>query len=109
MPGLDHGVAMSRVGGDAELLKEIAELFLAESEKTMEELRSAIATGDARAVEHASHGLKGAVANFGAEETVAAAQKLEELGRAGELRDAPAALVTLERALNDLWAELRAL
>ena len=108
-PGMDRNAAMARVGGDAALLREIAGLFLTESEKQIQEIRSAIATGDAHAVEQAAHSLRGAVANFGAAAAVAAAQRLEQLGSAGDLKDAAAALTALERTLTTLCAELRAL
>ena len=109
VPGMDRETAMARVGGDADLLKEIAALFLDESEKTIAEIRTAIAAGDASSIEHAAHGLKGAVANFGAAAVVEAAQRLEHLGRARQLQDALSAVETLEKALDALCAELRAL
>src|SRR5262249_1948141 len=61
---LDRALALSRVGGDAELLKEIAMLFLEEYPRVLDELRNAIARGDARSVERTAHGLKGSVSNF---------------------------------------------
>lgn len=107
--GLDRRIAMVRVGEDAALLQEIAALFLVESQKDLEQIRSAIAAADAHAVERAAHGLKGAAANFGAAAAVEAAQRLEVLGRAGNLEETPDALVTLERTLHELCEELRTL
>jgi HPt (histidine-containing phosphotransfer) domain-containing protein len=65
--------------------------------------------GDSHTVERSAHGLKGAVANFGAEAVVTAALKLEQMGRAKNLDGFPAALEALERALADLNGELHAL
>src|SRR4051812_17025255 len=63
--GLDHELAMSRVGGDVELLKELAELFLEEYPRLLAEIRAGYEHGDAKQVESSAHGLKGSVANFG--------------------------------------------
>lgn len=85
--GLDRRIAMARVGEDAALLQEIAALFLVESQKDLEQIRSAIAAAAA----------------------VEATQRLEVLGRAGNLEETPDALITLERTLHELCEELRTL
>ena len=74
---LDREVALSRVGGDAELLKEIAVLFLENYQAWLGELRDAAVRGDAKVVENTAHGLKGSVSNFGAQAAVEAALQLE--------------------------------
>jgi two-component system, sensor histidine kinase and response regulator len=105
----DRSVALSRVGGDAELLKEIAILFLDDYPKSLSELREAIETGDARRVERTAHGLKGSVSNFGARPAVDAALKLETMGRAQKLVEVEQVLRTLELALAALRPELESL
>lgn len=105
----DRGIALSRVGGDAELLKEIAILFLADYPKSMNELRQAAEAGDARRVERTAHGLKGSVSNFGARPAVEAAMELETMGRAQELAEVEQVLRTLELALAALRPELESL
>ena len=105
-PVLDHEVAMARVGGDVELLKELAQLFLEEYPRLMAELRAAYEHGDATQVEHTAHGLKGSVANFGAKRAVDAAYQIEQLGRAGKLGPVADALQSLDLALLALHAEL---
>jgi len=105
----DKEVALARVGGDADLLKEIAQLFLEDYPKSLADLHEALNAGDARRVERAAHGLKGAVSNFGAAPAVAAALQLETLGRAREMTDVGLVLQTLERALAALRPELEAL
>jgi len=103
---LDRAAALARVGGDLDLLKEIGALFLEEYPRELEDLRTAVATGDARLLERTAHGLKGSVANFGARAAVDSAFQLEQFGKAGKLDQAPAALAALERALKSLHAEL---
>ena len=106
---LDRASALARVGGDLDLLKEIAALFLDEYPRELDEIRMALASGDAHTLERSAHGLKGAVANFGARAAVDAAFQLEQLGKAGKLDQVPVFLAELERALACLHAELSAL
>ena len=105
----DKTLALSRVGGDAELLKEIALLFLDDYPKSLSELREAIHAGDAKAVERSAHGLKGSVSNFGARPAVDAALQLETMGRTHKLLEVEQVLRTLELALAALRPELESL
>jgi two-component system, sensor histidine kinase and response regulator len=105
----DKAVALSRVGGDVELLKEIAILFLDDYPKSLRELREAVEAGDAKRVERTAHGLKGSVSNFGARPAVEAALQLETMGRAQELVEAEQVLHSLEMALAALRPELESL
>jgi PAS domain S-box-containing protein len=98
----DRAVGLARVGGDERLLADVAQIFLKDSPGWVAEMRSALAGADAAALRRAAHTLKGAVGYFGAAEVSAAALRLEDLGRAGDLAPAPAALQTLEQALSRL-------
>jgi HPt (histidine-containing phosphotransfer) domain-containing protein len=106
---LDREVALSRVGGDSELLKEIAVLFLANYQVWLGELREAAIRGDAKGVENTAHGLKGSVSNFGAHAAVEAALQLETLGRNRDLTGVSTSLAALESALEALRPELESL
>ena len=108
-PALDRQLALLRVGGDAELLREIAVIFLDDYPKTLTEIRAAIAGADAKQLETAAHSLKGSVANFGARAAVESASRLEQMGRAREMQQSVDALHALERALSELHVELAAL
>jgi two-component system sensor histidine kinase/response regulator len=103
---LDRDTALARVGGDLDLLKEIAALFLDEYPRALDDMHRALACGDAKTLERSAHGLKGSVANFGARAAVDAAFQLEQFGRAHKLDQAPPALTALERTLACLHAEL---
>jgi two-component system sensor histidine kinase/response regulator len=106
---LDREVALARVGGDPELLREIAALFLENYRDWLGELRQAAARGDAQMVERTAHGLKGSVANFGARNAVEASLNLETLGRNRDLAGATESLVALELALETLRGDLESL
>jgi PAS domain S-box-containing protein len=103
---LDESLALSRVGGDVGLLKEVVELFLDDYPSTFEKIKSAVASRDAKALEHHAHSLKGSVSTFGAERAFEAAFTLEKQGRSGNLTGAPDGLLQLEQALEALRPEL---
>ena len=106
---VDFDVALARAGGDLELLREIAALFLQHCDHWVTEIRESAARGDAQSVADGAHGLKGSVANFGAEAAVEAALRLEQLGRRRDLAVVDKAVHTLEMALAELRPELEAL
>jgi len=97
------------MGGDIELLREIAILFVEDCPRALAELREAVEQGDASKLESAAHALKGSVANFGAQAAVDAAFRLERMGREGDLGQSTQALSALEHALSTVCAELAAI
>jgi PAS domain S-box-containing protein len=103
---LDEALALSRVGGDVELLKEVVELFLDDYPSCIEKIKSAVAGSDAKALEHHAHSLKGSVSTLGANRAFEAAFTLEKQGRSGDLTGASDGLLELEQALEALRPEL---
>jgi CheY-like chemotaxis protein len=106
---LDVTEALARVAGDMALLGELRELFLATCPDQLAALREAIARDDGRAVQRVAHTLKGAVGSFGARVAFAAAQRLETMGREGNLTAAEGAYVALEESIACLKPALAAL
>jgi len=106
---LDEAVALSRVGGDVELLREVVGLFLDDYPQSLEMIREAVARGDQSGLERHAHSLKGSVATFGAEEVFQAALALEKQGRSGDLAGSADNFRRLETALTLLRPELEAL
>ena len=92
--------------GDAELLAEMAEVFLSEVCGLLERIRCCVSDGDAVGLGQAAHQLKGAASNFYAECTVEAALRLEQMGRQNELGSSQEALVTLVAEFERLKPEL---
>jgi CheY-like chemotaxis protein len=103
---IDTASALARAGGNVELLKEMAAVFLREVPVLMTDLHKAVAAADARATECAAHKLKGCVGNFTARPAFEAASKLEVLGRDGSLSEAEPAYVELEREIQRLKSAL---
>jgi CheY-like chemotaxis protein len=106
---LDMAQALNRVGRDVDLLRELVGVFLDSYPAQLAELREALARQDSPGVRRMAHTIRGAAGNFGAGEACAAAERLEAMGRAGELADAPAACAALEEALDRLRPALAAL
>ena len=106
---LNRALALSRVGGDEDLLREIAGLFLDDYPQLVVKIQESLAANDANGLERASHSLKGSVANFGAEPAYQAALELERMGRSNDLTQARAAYRRLEESLHSLQPELLSL
>jgi hypothetical protein len=88
-------------GGDGQLLSEIVNEYVADSSRSLDTLREAIAEGDPQAAEREAHTLKGSSANLGAVRVADICAQLEALGRARALGRAPDLVesVTAELAL----------
>jgi len=106
-PALDREEALSRVGGDVDLLREIAAVFLDDCPNSLSQLRDAVSNGDARLVERQAHTLKGSIATFGTGNVFETARKIELQGRCGDLTEVASDLIHLEAGLETLKADLR--
>lgn len=103
---LDHAVALDRLGGDLELLRECAQLFLAEYPGLLESIKEAVSTRDSQALQRTAHTMKGAVANFGSNDAYEAAYELELMGRRNDLTDVDAAYAALARVMSQIHPAL---
>ncbi len=106
---LDRDALLANLGGDRDLLAEIAGLFLKSYPNLVLEMRGAVTRNDATALASAAHALKGSVALFGVSSATDAAQRLETSARSGNLSAAPSDLATLEAEINRLVPNLDAL
>ncbi|HKG92428.1 MAG TPA: PAS domain S-box protein [Gemmatimonadaceae bacterium] len=102
----DEGALLTFVEGSADLLRELAGLFLEDAPRYVAEIRSAVEQGDAAALQAAAHTLKGAAGSMTARRVADAARDLESAARAADLSAAPAALSALERELAHVRAAL---
>jgi HPt (histidine-containing phosphotransfer) domain-containing protein len=100
--------AMQRLGGDEELLRELAEMFFEDAEALLGVVRAGHADpSQSQEVRRAAHSLKGLSSNFGAQRTMAAAFAVEKLAEASRLSELPPAVDELEREVARLNAGLR--
>ena len=98
----DRSAALSYVDGDIGLLREMAELFLADYPQQMAKIQAAIANGDSQALMRGAHSLKGVVATFAAKATSEAALRLEMMGENGDLLAAREVYAVLEAEISRL-------
>jgi CheY-like chemotaxis protein/HPt (histidine-containing phosphotransfer) domain-containing protein len=108
-PVWNRAKALAHVGGDGELLRELAGLFLVECPRRFAEVREAVAQADAAKLRLAAHTLKGTVGSFAATAAGEAAERLEAMGQRGDLTGAAEAVATLETELARLRPALAAL
>ncbi|MFC1764174.1 response regulator [Planctomycetota bacterium] len=99
---LDRDQILKNVGGSVETLQAVLTLFAEECPKLAQSIRTAINEGDCAALQRAAHTLKGTVQIFGAERAVAAALRLETMGREQNLVDAEDGWVVLEEEIKTL-------
>ena len=109
-PAEEVGKRLARTtGGNQKLIQSLVKSFLADAPKKLSDVHRAIARHDAERLASAAHALKGAIAIFGAPGAVAAAKKLEAMGRTSHVEDADSEFHTLEAELHSLERELHSL
>ena len=112
-PVLDRAAMLETVEQDLELLRELVEIFLAETPGLLTQIRSGVQEKHAESVERAAHTLKGALMNFGAWRACEVARQLEIRGHEARLDDAAPLASRLEsevvqasQALSDYLREV---
>ena len=101
-PPINVTKALERMMGDAVFLETIIQQFLTDVPQQLEEIRQALDSQDAETLQHKAHRLKGSAANLGADSVAAAALRLEQIGRQGNLQDGCEALDMLNGHIADL-------
>jgi PAS domain S-box-containing protein len=101
-PVFDLEIALDRVDGEREFLKEVIRLFLADAPARIEDIEEALVRQDAKTIAGAAHTLKGATGCLGGFRTSAAASQLEQIGLRGDLTHAAEAAALLKEELADL-------
>jgi HPt (histidine-containing phosphotransfer) domain-containing protein len=99
---------LSRVEGDEQIFQELCGIFLDDAPKRLAAIRTALDAGDSRAVRAAAHAFKGAAGVFDANDVVAAARRLEEMGERGNLEGSEAVSRELDALSRALIDEIRA-
>lgn len=104
---VDWNQALHNVGGDEQLLKEVAMAFCKDAPCQWESLRRGLEAGDWKTWERAAHTLKGASSTFGAQAVQQAALTVEQ---AAKKREQPSRrqLEELDQLLQQLLGELQA-
>src|SRR5437763_1101144 len=104
---LDRGDALTRLGGDQELLAEVSRLFLEDCPTRLAAIKAAVDAHDAEGIRLSAHALKGAAGNLSARGVVDAARTLERIGAEARLGAASAAFRHLSAETSMIMDELR--
>src|SRR5689334_15375978 len=80
----DPAEAMNRACDDWDLLTELAELFVDNRNKLLDELTEAVAARDGKGIEEAAHALKGSIGTFTTKRPFALVRELELCGKEGQ-------------------------
>jgi two-component system, sensor histidine kinase and response regulator len=96
---VDRKALLASMENDAEFLKTIIGIFLADCPEKLAATRAGVVAHNLREVMQASHSLKGSVSVFGAKSAVEAAQNLESMGREGKQEGLGEAFALLEREM----------
>ena len=99
-PPIDVQGIMARVGGRMQILEKMVAVFSEELPAQIAALHRAIDRQSPEDLRRAAHALKGAVANFDASAAYHTTAALEQMGKAGHLRDARSTCQQLERELS---------
>jgi signal transduction histidine kinase/CheY-like chemotaxis protein/HPt (histidine-containing phosphotransfer) domain-containing protein len=105
-PSIDRAEVMRRVGGDADILRAVARVFLDDLPNLLRRVESALAADDAAALRRAAHALKGALGYFTDGPAHSLAERLELLGRAGDVAEARPRFAALRAAVEQVRPEI---
>jgi|WetSurMetagenome_2_1015567.scaffolds.fasta_scaffold1050922_1 HPt (histidine-containing phosphotransfer) domain-containing protein len=84
-PVFDKAGLLSRLMDDADLVRAVIEVFLADMPRQFESLAAAVASQDRETAERIAHSVKGAASNVGGEHFREVASLLEDLAHDGDL------------------------
>ncbi len=87
---VDIAMLLDTIGGDTELLGELAQDFLDVADEQLAALEEAVNSGEAGMAREAAHSLKGSSATLGANRLSVMCADLERQARAGSLDEGPA-------------------
>ncbi|MBX3231209.1 MAG: response regulator [Labilithrix sp.] len=109
--GFDERAALARVGGDAELVRELVSVFVAEAPGWLAELAAAAKAKDGAALSNVAHKVKSAADTCGVRGGFAAAAALEKLGKDTTLDPARVdeSVAALREAIDAALPAMRAL
>ena len=108
-PILEIKAVLEQLGGDLDLLAEVAQIAIDGTADMLSAVREAVDRRDAGAVAQAAHRLKGSFVTIAAGAAADAAFRLERMGRGGDLGQAGTAFADLQQEVQRLLPELEKL
>jgi CheY-like chemotaxis protein len=101
------GDPLSRVGGDEQLLAQMARAFLEALPGRLAKLQRSIRQKDGDTLALEAHALKGSFSLFAVDNAVALCKELQECGRSAHFADAARTFAALKEAIAESEANLR--
>ncbi|HUK31222.1 MAG TPA: response regulator, partial [Candidatus Acidoferrum sp.] len=102
-PAINLNELLTRLGGNDDLMSELAQLFLDDAPRMIREIHVAQTKGDAVALEHGAHALKGSASTIGANSLASSARKIEMQARTKHLEG----IGEFCSQLDEEWQRLR--
>jgi CheY-like chemotaxis protein len=106
-PPLDWEALLDSLDGDAAFARDLADAFIDTATRELALIAAALGSGDAAALRHSAHALKGASANLRAPAAAAAAAQLEAAAGSGQSANLAALAATLGAEVTRMSAYLR--
>ncbi|MCK6405927.1 MAG: ATP-binding protein [Rhodocyclaceae bacterium] len=106
--GFDRADVIERFGGDEELFRSVAAMYVQDSPGYGEALAAAVSAGDVQALAREAHTVKGLLATFSCEAESLIARDIEHLAKGGRFDEAAARVPQLLEAIEALAAALAA-
>ena len=107
IPVWNKAAVLKNLGDDQDLLNDMIDLFLAEAQTQLSDLRFAQAQGDLPALADAAHAVKGSGSYFCAESMMACADRLEQAARSKEVADYGQMTEQLANSVTQLLENVR--
>lgn len=99
---LNRTEILERLGGDEEILNVMLDMFVEDVENNCSALANAMAKGDAKALHHESHTVKGLLATVSDDAGAADAYVIEKQAKAGDISGLNDAVAALQQRLRDV-------
>ena len=106
-PTFDLTAVLENINGDRQLLAKLCRLFLRNSPGQVDQIAESVKNKNGEQLRFTAHALKGSIGVFGARDAFSAAQRLEEIGKNADFREASAAFTELQRGVTQLSKELK--
>ncbi len=103
----DPTAVLERIGGNMQLFAELVEMFLEDYPPLVDQIRQAIAAGNAKTFKYAVHTLRGAIGNFTVTGPYELAKQLESLAQASDLKDTQPLFDSLTNGVDQLASALK--
>ena len=98
-PVFEQELALERVGGDTEFLKELIELFRSDYPEKLAQLSKGIKEEDYKTIKETAHNIKSASGNLSLTRVYDLSFKIEGMGKESKIKN-------IEKAYNKLEEEL---